>query len=29
VLQVETAAGYGTRFYFVLDLPPAGEPQFG
>lgn len=29
VLQVETAPGYGTRFYFVLDLPPAGEPQFG
>jgi signal transduction histidine kinase len=29
VLQVETAAGYGTRFYFVLDLPPAGEPGFG
>jgi signal transduction histidine kinase len=29
VLQVETATGYGTRFYFVLDLPPAGEPSFG
>ncbi|HYF39785.1 MAG TPA: HAMP domain-containing sensor histidine kinase [Gemmatimonadales bacterium] len=29
VLQVETAAGYGTRFYFVLDLPHAGEPQLG
>jgi signal transduction histidine kinase len=29
VLQVETSAGYGTRFYFVLDLPHAGEPQFG
>jgi len=29
VLQVETASGYGTRFYFVLDLPPAGESQFG
>ena len=29
VLQVETAPGYGTRFYFVLDLPLAGEPQFG
>jgi signal transduction histidine kinase len=29
VLQVETAPGYGTRFYFVLDLPHAGEPQFG
>jgi signal transduction histidine kinase len=28
-LQVETAPGYGTRFYFVLDLPLAGEPQFG
>ena len=29
VLQVETSPGYGTRFYFVLDLAPAGEPQFG
>jgi signal transduction histidine kinase len=29
VMQVETAPGYGTRFYFVLDLPPAGDPQFG
>lgn len=29
VLQVETAAGHGTRFYFVLDLPHAGEPQLG
>jgi signal transduction histidine kinase len=29
VLQVETASGYGTRFYFTLDLPPAGEAQFG
>jgi signal transduction histidine kinase len=29
VLQVETASGYGTRFYFALDLPPAGESQFG
>jgi signal transduction histidine kinase len=29
VLQVETAPGYGTRFYFVLDLPLAGEAQFG
>ncbi len=29
VLQVETAPGYGTRFYFVLDLPVAGEGQFG
>ena len=29
VMQVETAPGYGTRFYFVLDLPMAGEIQFG
>lgn len=29
VMQVETAPGYGTRFYFVLDLPVAGEGQFG
>jgi signal transduction histidine kinase len=29
VMQVETAPGYGTRFYFLLDLPIAGEPQFG
>jgi signal transduction histidine kinase len=29
VLQVETASGYGTRFYFMLDLPPAGDTQFG
>jgi hypothetical protein len=29
VMQVETAPGYGTRFYFVLDLPLAGEIQFG
>ena len=29
VMQVETAPGYGTRFYFVLDLPVAGMPQFG
>jgi signal transduction histidine kinase len=29
VLQVETAPGYGTRFYFALDLPLAGESQFG
>ena len=29
VLQVETASGYGTRFYFALDLPLAGETQFG
>jgi len=28
-LDVETAPGYGTRFYFVLDLPFAGESQFG
>jgi len=28
-LGVETAAGHGTRFHFVLDLPLAGEPQFG
>jgi signal transduction histidine kinase len=28
-LQVETAPGYGTRFYFVLDLPMTGEGQFG
>jgi signal transduction histidine kinase len=28
-LGVETASGYGTRFHFVLDLPLAGEPQFG
>ena len=28
-LEVETAPGYGTRFYFVLDLPLAGESQFG
>jgi signal transduction histidine kinase len=29
VMQVETAPEYGTRFYFVLDLPIAGETQFG
>jgi signal transduction histidine kinase len=29
VMEVETSPGYGTRFYFVLDLPVAGEPQFG
>jgi signal transduction histidine kinase len=29
VMQVETSPGYGTRFYFVLDLPVAGESQFG
>jgi signal transduction histidine kinase len=28
-LEVETAPGYGTRFFFTLDLPLAGEPQFG
>jgi signal transduction histidine kinase len=28
-MQVETAPGYGTRFYFGLDLPVAGEGQFG
>ena len=28
-LQVETAQGVGTRFYFVLDLPLAGEAGFG
>jgi signal transduction histidine kinase len=28
-LQVETAPSYGTRFYFALDLPLAGESQFG
>ncbi len=28
-MEVETSPGYGTRFYFVLDLPVAGEPQFG
>jgi signal transduction histidine kinase len=28
-LQVETAPSYGTRFYFTLDLPLAGEAQFG
>ena len=29
VLQVDTSPGYGTRFYFLLELPVAGEPQFG
>jgi signal transduction histidine kinase len=29
VMQVDTSPGYGTRFYFVLDLPIAGEPRFG
>ncbi len=28
-LEVDTAPGYGTRFHFVLDLPPAGESHFG
>jgi signal transduction histidine kinase len=28
-LQVETAPNYGTRFYFALDLPLAGEVHFG
>ena len=28
-LEVETAPGYGTRFFFTLALPPAGEAQFG
>jgi signal transduction histidine kinase len=28
-LQVETAPNYGTRFYFALDLPLAGETHFG
>ncbi|MGH7498232.1 MAG: sensor histidine kinase [Gemmatimonadales bacterium] len=28
-LDVETESGQGTRFYFVLDLPLAGQPQFG
>ena len=28
-LEVETAPGFGTRFLFVLDLPLAGEAQFG
>jgi signal transduction histidine kinase len=28
-LEVETAPDFGTRFHFVLDLPLAGEPQFG
>ncbi len=28
-LEVETESGQGTRFYFVLDLPLAGQPQFG
>jgi signal transduction histidine kinase len=28
-LEVETGSGEGTRFFFVLDLPLAGQPQFG
>jgi signal transduction histidine kinase len=28
-LDVETGSGEGTRFFFVLDLPLAGQPQFG
>ena len=28
-LQVETVMGSGTRFFFELDLPLAGEGQFG
>jgi signal transduction histidine kinase len=28
-LQVETVMGTGTRFFFELDLPLAGEGQFG
>jgi signal transduction histidine kinase len=28
-LQVETAPDFGTRFYFVLDLPLAGEGMIG
>ncbi len=28
-LQVETAPDYGTRFYFLLDLPLAGEGMIG
>ena len=28
-LQVETTQGVGTRFFFVLDLPLAGEGTFG
>ena len=28
-LQVETSQGVGTRFFFVLDLPLAGEGGFG
>ena len=28
-LEVETGSGEGTRFFFVLNLPRAGQPQFG
>jgi signal transduction histidine kinase len=28
-LGVETESGEGTRFFFILDLPLAGQPQFG
>ncbi len=28
-LEVETESGQGTRFFFILDLPLAGQPQFG
>lgn len=28
-LEVETGSGEGTRFFFVLNLPLAGQPQFG
>ncbi|MEO7985025.1 MAG: HAMP domain-containing sensor histidine kinase [Gemmatimonadales bacterium] len=28
-LDVETESGEGTRFFFILDLPLAGQPQFG
>ena len=28
-LDVETGSGAGTRFFFMLDLPLAGQPQFG
>lgn len=28
-LEVETGSGEGTRFFFILDLPLAGQPQFG
>jgi signal transduction histidine kinase len=28
-LDLETESGQGTRFFFVLDLPLAGQPQMG